>query len=47
MSVNGNIVDYVIEGSPADRAGIRSGDVILSINRKKIRDMIDLMYYSD
>ena len=45
MAVNGNIVDYVIKNSHAERAGIQSGDVILSINRKKIRDIIDLMYY--
>lgn len=45
MAVNGNIVDYVIKGSHAEKAGIQSGDVILSINRRKVRDVIDLMYY--
>ncbi|NOY64697.1 MAG: DUF512 domain-containing protein [Nitrospirae bacterium] len=45
MAINGNVVDYVIKGSHAERAGIQSGDVILSINRRKVRDVIDLMYY--
>lgn len=44
---NGNVVDRVMEGSPAARAGIQPGDVILTINRKNVRDSIDLFFYAD
>ncbi len=44
---NGNTVERVIPGSPAARAGIRKGDVILTLNRNRIRDSIDLLFYSD
>ncbi len=44
---NGNTVDRVIPESPAARAGIRKGDVILTLNRNRIRDSIDLLFYSD
>jgi len=44
---NGNMVERVVPGSPAARAGIRRGDIILTLNRNRIRDSIDLLYYSD
>ncbi|RMG71627.1 MAG: DUF512 domain-containing protein [Nitrospirae bacterium] len=43
---NGNIVETVDKGSISERAGIKPGDVILSLNRHKIHDSLDLMYYS-
>lgn len=44
---NGNIVETVRQGSPADRAGIMPGDTILMVNRKKINDLIDFLFYTD
>lgn len=39
----GALVVDVVEGSPASRAGLRKGDVITSINGKRIESMDDLM----
>ena len=36
----------VIPGSPADRAGIKTGDFLISMNQHKIRDVLDYMYYA-
>ncbi len=44
--INGNIVEEVEEGSLSARAGILPGDVIISINRHRIHDSLDLMFYS-
>lgn len=38
-------IESVIRGSPADRAGLRPGDEIVSINGRRIRDQIDLRFY--
>ncbi|HEY9201654.1 MAG TPA: DegQ family serine endoprotease [Gammaproteobacteria bacterium] len=38
----GALVSQVIDGSPAQKAGIRAGDVILSFNGREIRDSSDL-----
>ena len=35
---NGVLVESVEEDGPADRAGIRSGDILLKINGKNITD---------
>ncbi len=43
----GNIVGTARPDSPADRAGIRPGDILLTVNRKRIHDLIDLVFYSD
>ncbi|MCL2077854.1 MAG: DUF512 domain-containing protein [Oscillospiraceae bacterium] len=36
----------VIKNSPAYKAGIKSGDVLISINGHEIADVLDYMYYS-
>lgn len=38
-------INNVIEGSPAHNSGIEKGDIILSINSKPVRDVIDYMFY--
>jgi putative radical SAM enzyme (TIGR03279 family) len=38
-------IEKVIPQSPAAQAGIKAGDRLLSINRKQVRDVIDLMVY--
>jgi putative radical SAM enzyme (TIGR03279 family) len=38
-------VREVVEGSPADRAGIQSGDLIRTINGHLIRDLVDYRFY--
>lgn len=43
----GLVVERVESGSPAERAGIRSGDLIRSINGNPVADSIDYMFYRD
>jgi putative radical SAM enzyme (TIGR03279 family) len=38
-------VREVVEGSPADRAGIQPGDLIRTINGHVIRDLVDYRFY--
>lgn len=40
--VSGALVTDVVSGSPADLAGIKRGDVIVSFNGKEIKKMLDL-----
>ncbi len=38
----GVLVSDITEGSPADRSGLRTGDVILEVNRRVVKDPRDL-----
>ena len=38
----GALIQQVVEGGPADKAGIEEGDVIISYNKEDINDMRDL-----
>ncbi len=38
-------ITYVAKGSRAERAGVREGDVLLSINKKEINDVLDYRFY--
>jgi serine protease Do len=40
---SGALISEVIKGAPADNVGLRSGDLITEINRKKIKDTHDLL----
>lgn len=42
----GGVVESVEPDSPCGRAGIRPGDVLLSINGRKVRDVVDYQFYS-
>ena len=39
-------VNSVIPGSPADREGVREGDLLAAINGHKVKDVLDYMYYA-
>lgn len=39
-------VTGVVKNSPADRAHIQSGDVLLTVNGNEISDVLDYMYYT-
>lgn len=39
-------INSVIPGSPTDRCGIRSGDILNKINGYDVRDVLDYMYYA-
>ncbi len=41
-STTGALVSAVIEGSPADKAGVKTGDVIVEFNGKKVAKATDL-----
>jgi len=40
--LKGAVVERVLPGSPADNAGLRPGDVILSVNRKEVQSVADV-----
>ena len=39
-------INSVIPGSPAEREGVREGDLLASINGHKVKDVLDYMYYA-
>ena len=40
--LKGVVIERVLPGSPADNAGLRPGDVILSVNRKEVQSVADV-----
>ena len=40
-------VNFVVKGSPAYKAGIRSGDVLISIDQNEITDVLDYRFYQN
>ncbi|WP_461832345.1 Do family serine endopeptidase [Aquifex sp.] len=40
----GGIISQVVKGSPAEKAGLKVGDVIIAVNGKRIRDARDLQF---
>lgn len=41
----GALVTQVVEGSPADKAGVEHGDVVLSVDGRKVKETRDLIDY--
>jgi len=42
----GGVIEGVEPGSPGDQAGLRPGDVLLSVNGRKLRDVIDYQFFT-
>ena len=40
--LQGVVIERVVPGSPADNAGLRPGDVILSVNRREVQSVADV-----
>jgi putative radical SAM enzyme (TIGR03279 family) len=40
-------ITNIIPGSPADKAGMKPGDALVSINGREITDVLDYMYYGE
>lgn len=47
MAKSGVKIEHVHTSTPAYKAGLKEGDIILSINRHSIKDVLDLMFYTD
>ena len=46
-SENTHVIASVEEDSPAFRAGLRAGDILLSANGKDLKDIFDYYYQTD
>ena len=46
MIKTGVKIEYISQGSPAEKAGLKPGDRIISINKHPVKDAIDIMFYS-
>ncbi len=42
---SGIVVESILPGSPADKAGLQPDDTLLSVNSHPLRDAIDFMYF--
>ncbi len=38
-------IDVVLPGSPADKSGLKPGDILLTVNSHPLRDAIDFMFF--
>ena len=45
-SENGIEIDSICPGSQAERLGLLPGDILVSVNSKRLRDHVDFMFYS-
>jgi serine protease Do len=41
--INGALISDIFKGDPADRAGLKTGDIIIEVNGKKIKDSHELL----
>jgi len=46
MTEPGALITGVIEGSPAWKSGIKTGDMLLTIGGRRVRDILDYLYLS-
>ena len=44
---NSHAIASVTKGTPADKAGLKTGDIILEINNVVLKDIFDYHYYSE
>jgi serine protease DegQ len=41
--INGVLISGVLEGGPADKAGMKPGDVLTQVNGQKVNDVVTLL----
>ena len=41
--INGVLISGVLEGGPADKAGMKPGDVLMQVNGQKVNDVVTLL----
>jgi serine protease Do len=41
--INGALISDIFKGDPAERAGLRTGDIVIEVNGKKIKDSHELL----
>lgn len=46
MKTRGVRINSIIPDSPAEKGGLKKGDLILTINKHKVKDALDIMFYS-
>lgn len=46
QSEKGIEIDHIHPGGQAERSGLLSGDILVSVNSHKLRDPVDFMFYS-
>lgn len=46
MKTKGVKIEHINPNSPAEKGGLKKGDIVISINKHRIKDALDLMFYS-
>lgn len=46
MKARGVKIEHIEPNSPAEKGGLKKGDIIISINKHRIKDTLDLIFYS-